>query len=68
MYSLKCSYYTKEFKTISELIDDVIESGMDPNYEITKKGVGMGEELIDYIQFQSQLVMYIHSNKNKSYE
>ena len=51
MYSLKCSYYKAEFKTIDELITDIIESGMDPNYEITKDGVGMGEEAINYIQF-----------------
>jgi len=33
------------------LIDDVITSGMDPNYEITKNGKGIGEEAIDYIVF-----------------
>jgi hypothetical protein len=36
MYSLKCSYYEKEFDSINELVDDVMASGMDPNYEITK--------------------------------
>jgi hypothetical protein len=51
MYSLKCSYYTKQFQSISELVDDVITSGMDPNYEITLNGNGMGEEIINYIQF-----------------
>ena len=51
MYSLKCSYYQKEFITIDELIDDVMLSGMDPNYEITKDGVGIGEECIDFIVF-----------------
>lgn len=51
MYSLKCSYYTAKFSTINELIDDIIESGMDPNYEITKDGVSIGEEAINYIQF-----------------
>jgi hypothetical protein len=51
MFSLKCFYYDKEFKTIRELIADIVESGMDPNYEITKDGVGMGEEAIDYIVF-----------------
>lgn len=50
MYSLKCSYYDKSFKTIEELIDDVISSGMDPNYEITKNGKGTGEELFSLIQ------------------
>ena len=49
MYSLKCNYYQKEFSTIDELIQDVILSGMDPNYEITKNGKGIGEELIDFV-------------------
>ena len=51
MYSLKCSYYTKEFSSIDELVNDVIESGMDPNYEVTFNGKGIGEEVINYIQF-----------------
>ena len=51
MYSLKCSYYKKEFNTIDELIDDVMYSGMDPNYEITKNGVGTGEYAIELIQY-----------------
>ena len=51
MYSLKCSYYTKEFKSIDELINDIIKSGMDPNYEITRNGKGTGERAIDLIQF-----------------
>ena len=51
MYSLNCDYYTKEFSTIDELIEDVMLSGMDPNYEITRDGKGTGEEAIDLIQF-----------------
>ena len=51
MYSLNCSYYTKEFGSIIELIDDVIMSGMDPNYEITFNGDGIEEKAIDYIVF-----------------
>ena len=51
MYSLNCDYYTKEFKSIDDLIDDVISSGMDPSYEITLNGKGIGEEAIDLIQF-----------------
>ena len=51
MYSLNCSYYKKEFKTLMELVNDVIISGMDPNYEITFNGKGMKEEVIDYIAF-----------------
>ena len=51
MFSLKCSYYTKQFSSIKELVNDVITSGMDPNYLITFDGESIGEELIDHIQF-----------------
>lgn len=51
MYSLDCSYFKKEFATRDDLMDFVISSGMDPNYEITKDGVGTGEDAIDLIQF-----------------
>jgi hypothetical protein len=51
MYSLKCKYYTKEFSTIEELIGDIIQSGMDPNYEITRNGKGIGESAIDLMEF-----------------
>ncbi len=50
MYSLNCDYYTREFNTLNELLDDVVFSGMDPNYEITKNGVGTGEMISDIIQ------------------
>jgi hypothetical protein len=51
MFSLKCSYYTKQFSSINELVQDVITSGMDPNYLVTFNGESIGEEVIDYIQF-----------------
>lgn len=51
MYSLNCSYYTREFSTLNELIDDVVFSGMDPNYEITKNGIGTGEMVSDIIPY-----------------
>ena len=51
MYSLDCSYYTESFDTIDQLIDDVVSSGMDPNYEITRNGVKTGEDLFDLIVF-----------------
>jgi hypothetical protein len=51
MYSLDCSYFEKEFSSIDELVNYVMSSGMDPNYEITKDGVGIGEECIDFIVF-----------------
>jgi hypothetical protein len=51
MYSLDCSYYKKEFHNIGELINDVMISGMDPNYEITFNGVSTGELAADLLQF-----------------
>tara|TARA_R110002072_G_scaffold104401_1_gene228845 strand:- start:2421 stop:2576 length:156 start_codon:yes stop_codon:yes gene_type:complete len=51
MYSLKCSYYKKKFDSIENLIEDVKIGGMDPNYEITKNGVGTGEYVRDLIIF-----------------
>lgn len=51
MYGLKCDYYTKQFPTVDELIDDVMISGMDPNYEITRNGKGTGEKVSDLIQY-----------------
>lgn len=51
MYSLDCTFYSKAFKTINELIDDVITSGMDPNYWVTKDGHTISEKAIDFIQF-----------------
>ena len=51
MYSLNCDYYDREFDTIDELVDDVVSSGMDPNYEITRNGSGTGDIIIDLIPF-----------------
>jgi len=51
MYSLDCTYYTKEFNTLPELLEDIITSSMDPSYEITENGKGTGEFAIDFIQF-----------------
>ena len=49
MYSLDCTYYTKSFSSIDELIQDIIISGMDPNYEITFNSKGTGELAFDLI-------------------
>ena len=46
-YSLDCSYYNKKFITLDELLDDIVSSGMDPNYEITKNNKGTGELAIE---------------------
>jgi hypothetical protein len=43
MYSLNCNYYTKQFSTIDALLDDILASGMDPNYQITFNGTPTGE-------------------------
>ena len=51
MYSLDCKYYSKEFKSINELISDIISSGMDPDYYITKNGVSTREKASDYIVY-----------------
>jgi hypothetical protein len=51
MWSLKCDYYTKEFPTLEELIDDIMTNGMDPNYEVTRDGRSIGETAVGFIQF-----------------
>ena len=51
MYSLLgCSFYNREFNTIDALLEDIISSGADPNYEISHNGKGIGENAIDLIQ------------------
>ena len=51
MYSLDCSFFTENFNSIDELINHVILSVSDPNYEITLNGNPTGEMAIDLIQF-----------------
>lgn len=51
MYSLDCNYYEAEFDTLQELIDNIIESGMDPNYEVTQNGVGVGSDAFVFMPF-----------------
>ena len=51
MYSLNCMYYGAKFPTLGDLIAHVMISGMDPDYEITLNGKGIGEKAIDYISF-----------------
>ena len=51
LYSLDCKYFDKKFSTIGKLVDYVVSSGMDPDYEITKNGKKTGEFVIDLIQF-----------------
>jgi len=49
MYSLKCKYYKKKFPTLDELLEDVMNSGMDPSYMITLNGKSIGEKPQDLI-------------------
>ena len=49
MYSLDCSYYSKTFDSVDDLVNDVITSGMDPNYVITRNGIPTGEEVNELI-------------------
>lgn len=51
MYTLDCTYYTKSFVSIDELINDIMISGMDPSYPILLNGEPTGEMAIDLIQF-----------------
>jgi hypothetical protein len=51
MYSLNCDYFVEEFSSLDELINYVMQVGMDPNYEITRNGKLTGEMVIDLIQF-----------------
>ena len=48
-YSLDCSYYNKSFSDVNDLINDIISSGMDPNYEITWNGIPTSEMASDFI-------------------
>jgi hypothetical protein len=50
-YSLDCSYFNDEFDTAQELVQYVIECGMDPNYEILVNGKSTGEFVSDLIVF-----------------
>ena len=51
MYTLKCSYYKRKFDTLDELLNDIMISGMDPNYWVLKDGESIGTKAIDLIQF-----------------
>ena len=48
-YSLDCSYYNKSFSNVNDLVNDIISSGMDPNYEITWNGIPTTEMASDFI-------------------
>jgi hypothetical protein len=50
MYTLDCPYYTKSFPTLDKLIDDIMNSGMDPNHDILFNNKPTGETAWDLIQ------------------
>lgn len=49
MYTLDCPWYDKSFDTINELLNDIMISGMDPNYEILKNGKPTGDIAFDLL-------------------
>ena len=51
VYTLDCKYWENEFYSIDALVNAVVESGMDPNYEIMCNGKSTGEQVIDLIVF-----------------
>jgi len=51
MFSLNCSYYTKKFSSLDEMLNEIMISGMDPNYEILHNGRKTGETAWDHIKF-----------------
>ena len=48
-YSIDCEYYKNKFETLDDLVNEIQNSGMDPNYEIMKNGIGQGETVWDHI-------------------
>lgn len=53
MYTLDCDYYTKSFLTLDELLNDILDSGMDPNYTILKDNRPTGETAWDLLEPQA---------------
>lgn len=49
MYTLDCPYYKREFLTISALVQDVLDSGQDPDYYILYNGENSKEKVTDYL-------------------
>ena len=49
MYGLKCGYYKLKFATLNELLENIMSSGMDPNYMVTRDGKSIGTKAIDLI-------------------
>lgn len=43
MWTIDCEYYDQEWESLDELLDDIISTGMDPNYDIMRNGKHTGE-------------------------
>ena len=50
-YTIDCTYYTKSFNNIDDLVDDITISGQDPNYDILLNGTNTGEQVINLMTF-----------------
>ena len=50
MYTLDCSYYDKAFHSLDELLKDIMDSGMDPDYTIIYNNESTGESAWDLIE------------------
>ena len=49
-YSLDTDMYKVRHATIEDMIGHMLDSGMDPNYEITKHGKRMGETAFEHME------------------
>jgi hypothetical protein len=49
MFTLDSTFYNKSFNDFVDLINDVLDSGMDPNCEILFNGEPSGEFVADYL-------------------
>lgn len=50
MFTLQCESYPRVFDYLYQLLDDVIKSGQDPNYEVLYNGQPTGVKIIDLIK------------------
>jgi hypothetical protein len=49
MYSIECSYYKKQFELLKDLINDLIVSGMDMDYDVTYNGITTWAKASDFV-------------------
>ena len=48
-WGLDSSYFSTEFNSLNELLIYIVDCGVCPNQEVTKNGIGIGENAIDFI-------------------